>query len=84
MNGWQFARWVQGWQWHRLGEGGEPSRKSTRVFPTLLECLEDATRHGYSPGMPGGDCDFEPHIFTQQSAEAGCRPDIKSNRSDSQ
>ena len=53
MNGWQFARVVEGWQWQRLDDHGELSVKSMRVFPTLLECLEDAARSGYSLSMPG-------------------------------
>ena len=55
MNGWQFARAPQGWEWHRLGENGQPRMNRSRAFASLLECLEDATRHGYSVSVPGAN-----------------------------
>ena len=50
--GWEFARVREGWQWHRLGASGELHVNGSGVFATLLECLEDAKRHGYSVCMP--------------------------------
>lgn len=55
MMGWQFARVAEGWEWQRLGEAGKLGLHSTRVFATLLECLDDAARNGYSFGMPAGN-----------------------------
>ena len=52
MIGWQFARARDGWQWQRLGEVNQLGTSSTRIFPSLLECLEDAANNGYSVSMP--------------------------------
>jgi hypothetical protein len=48
MDGWHFTRGPEGWQWHRLADGESPNTSSARAFPSLLECLEDAKRNGYS------------------------------------
>lgn len=50
--GWEFARVRDGWEWQRLGTHGQLHVDRSRVFATLLECLEDAKRHGYSVCMP--------------------------------
>ena len=50
--GWEFVRVREGWEWHRLGVRGQLDVDSSRVFATLLECLEDAKRHGYSVCVP--------------------------------
>ena len=54
MLGWQFARVADGWEWYRLSRRGQLSTRSARVFSSLLECLTDATRNGYSVSVPVG------------------------------
>jgi len=54
----KLGRWVflhagaGGWEWRRLHEeSGIDVQRSERVFRSLLECIRDATAHGYlAPG----------------------------------
>ena len=48
MKGWLFTRFSDGWRWHDFSGEALP-RRSVYAFPSLLECLSDATRNGYSP-----------------------------------
>jgi hypothetical protein len=52
MNGWHFTRETDGWRWHRMRDnaGGVPA--SSTAFRSLLECIEHATKNGYSLGIP--------------------------------
>ena len=54
MLGWQFARVAEGWEWYRLSRAGELNIRSARAFASLLECLADATKNGYSVSVPVG------------------------------
>jgi len=54
----KLGRWVflhagsGGWEWQRINEeSGTDIQRSERVFRSLLECIRDATEHGYlAPG----------------------------------
>ena len=45
---WSFTRSPEGWQWHRAGSTLVESRRSSRAFATLLDCINDAAEHGYN------------------------------------
>jgi hypothetical protein len=47
MKGWLFTRFSDGWRWNDFTDETLPHR-SARAFPSLLECVNDATRNGYS------------------------------------
>jgi hypothetical protein len=55
MNGWHFTHDTDGWRWHRITEGVVSKNTRSRGFGSLLECLDDATRNGYSMGAPAQD-----------------------------
>jgi hypothetical protein len=50
MKGWLFTRFSDGWRWHDFTDEARP-RRSANAFPSLLECVNDATRNGYSPKL---------------------------------
>lgn len=50
MKGWLFTRFSDGWRWHDFSDEARP-RRSANAFPSLLECMNDATRNGYSPKL---------------------------------
>jgi hypothetical protein len=52
MSGWQFTREANGWRWHRIAQGIVLESTSSPSFRSLLECLNDATSHGYSLVAP--------------------------------
>ena len=44
---WKFATDDDGtWLWSAMHPDGDEA-ESTRTFPTLSDCIADATRHGY-------------------------------------
>jgi hypothetical protein len=50
-----------GWEWRRIDPaGGADLQRSTRVFSSLLECINDAKRYGYLP--PGHNEPGNPRI----------------------
>ena len=55
MIGWHFARATDGWEWFRITDAGQLGASSARIFASVLECLDDATKNGYSFIVPGGD-----------------------------
>ena len=48
MKGWLFTRFSDGWRWHDFNNQMLP-RRSASAFTSLLDCINDATRNGYSP-----------------------------------
>jgi hypothetical protein len=48
MNGWHFTRELDGWRWHRVNSCPGVPTITSGAFGSLLECLNDATRSGYS------------------------------------
>jgi hypothetical protein len=55
MIGWHFARLADGWEWFRITKAGELGASSARAFTSVSECLDDATKNGYSFSVPAGD-----------------------------
>ena len=55
MNGWSFEETPDGvWQWCFIDpQGFRETQVSTQTFPTLVECIQDAKRHGYDPDERG-------------------------------
>jgi hypothetical protein len=52
MNRWHFTRETDGWRWHRMRDDAGRAQASSTAFRSLLECMEHATKNGYSPGVP--------------------------------
>jgi hypothetical protein len=52
MNGWHFTHELDGWRWHRVSSYAGTLPISSRAFGSLLECLNDATKSGYSLAAP--------------------------------
>jgi hypothetical protein len=48
MKGWLFTRFSDGWRWHDFSDEAQP-RRSANAFSSLRDCVNDATRNGYSP-----------------------------------
>jgi hypothetical protein len=50
MPDWEFKMSADGaWQWRQLAAGDRRAEtSSSRAFPTLLECMDDAEAHGYA------------------------------------
>ena len=48
MDGWNFTRTPDGWEWQRHEKTGQITKRSRGVFLTLLECITDATANGYA------------------------------------
>ena len=48
---WEFAEATpRGWTWRCVdSESGSVVRLSSRSFPVLYECVEDAKRNGFTP-----------------------------------
>jgi hypothetical protein len=44
----------ESWIWEQIGENGQVVRRSAGTFPFYLDCIADATRHGFSgaPNFP--------------------------------
>ena len=59
--GWSFSRSDAGWEWHYAGSPMVESKRSLRAFPSLIECMNDASLHGYNrrvgPRGEAGDRD---------------------------
>jgi hypothetical protein len=49
-SGWTFSQTpTQEWEWVCMDPEGNVAARSTRTFKTLMECVQDATKHGYLP-----------------------------------
>ena len=48
MDGWHFTSSAEAWRWHCVDEAGELIKASSRSFPSLIECISDAMKNGYS------------------------------------
>jgi len=52
---WQFVPGIEGtdravkWRWYAYTQAANLFNKSPDSFDTLLECMEDAKKHGYVP-----------------------------------
>ena len=48
---WHFDGGESGeWSWMRMSDDGMATQCSSRTFPTLAECMQDAVTHGYADG----------------------------------
>ena len=48
LEGWHFDRAADGWRWcYAHPARAEAPKQSDRAFPTLLDCIHDAAKHGY-------------------------------------
>jgi hypothetical protein len=48
MNGWAFTKARDGWRWLWVDGGGNLVKASARPLRSLVECVRDAMKHGYS------------------------------------
>ncbi len=48
MNGWAFTKVRDGWCWIWIDAAGNVVRASGRPLRSLIECVRDAMKHGYS------------------------------------
>jgi hypothetical protein len=45
------------WTWTRVADDGAIIRKSAHRFPSFLQCVRDAEKHGYEPRNDMFPCD---------------------------
>jgi hypothetical protein len=48
MDGWHFTSDAAGWRWHCIDVDGKVVKGSSEAFPSLIQCIGDAMKHGYS------------------------------------
>jgi hypothetical protein len=48
MEGWAFTKDRDGWRWLWLDRAGNLVKTSSCPLRSLLECVRDAMKHGYS------------------------------------
>jgi hypothetical protein len=48
MNGWPFTKGRDGWHWHLVGPAGNLLKTSSRPLRSLMECIRDAMKNGYT------------------------------------
>ena len=51
MNGWRFTRDPSGWRWHCDSSDAAGGNLSSGAFGSLLDCMNDAKRNGYTPSL---------------------------------
>lgn len=48
MDEWAFTKSRDGWRWLCMDRAGNPIKTSSRPLRTLVDCVRDAMKHGYS------------------------------------
>jgi hypothetical protein len=48
VNGWAFTKARDGWRWLSIDTAGNLVKTSPRPLRSLIECVRDAMKHGYS------------------------------------